>query len=120
MGVLMKTEKNSAIKKIAKNLQVFLTSRYGYKGPYTQGQVAAAVSKTKCNPKYIDHAYAMFCDEAIFNEFSTKNFSTIHQEIADICFNGDSDFTTSDITSYYSDSYDFNGIGSDCGGCFDD
>ncbi|MEX2962480.1 DUF6559 family protein [Microbulbifer sp. TYP-18] len=107
----MKIGSNRAIKKIAKRLPPFLVTSYGYSETYTPGQVGTAVENTGCSSDYIDHAYAMFCDKASFNEVSSGNYEALHQEVADLCFSGNASFGFSDATAFSGDV----GAG-DCGG----
>lgn len=103
MALLMNMGKSRAIKKIAKMLPSFLVSGYGNPSYYTSGQVETAMGKTGCNENYVDHAYTMFCDKDTFNEVSSADFDSVHQEVADICFKGDSDFTFDNVASTYGD-----------------
>jgi hypothetical protein len=111
MGILMSMAKSRAVKKMAKVLPGFLVPGYGHGGPFSQGQIDTAVAKTGCDVGYIDYAYAMFCDEATFKEISSEDYQAIHQEVAELCFKGNSDFTAADVASYSAD----HGVG-DVGG----
>ena len=112
MGILMRMAESRAIKKIAKRMPAILVSSYGYSESYTSGQVGVALESAGCNPDFIDHAYAMFCDEETFNEVSSGDYSALHQGVADTCFGGNNDFGFSDTASF---SGDFGG-GSCAGG----
>lgn len=109
MGILMNFGKSRAIKKIAKRLPPFLVSSYGYSEVYTPGQVGTAIESTGCNSDYIDHAYAMFCDETAFSEVSSADFDALHQEVADSCFDGNGSFNFSDTMSFSGGNGDFGG-----------
>lgn len=98
----MKMGESRAIKKIAKRLPPFLASSYGYSDNYTSGQVGTAIESTGCNPNYTDHAFAMFCTKDTFKEVSNSDYDSLHQEVADICFDGNNEFTFSDASSYSS------------------
>ena len=114
MGLLMRMNKSRAIKKIARNLPPFLVSGYGGAETFTSGQVERAMEETGCNLDYIDHAYAMFCDEATFNENCSSDYESIHSEVADLCFGGNSNFSFSDAASY--SSHSDGGLGGGDGG----
>lgn len=116
MGILMRMAESRAIKKIAKRMPAVLVSSYGYSETYTSGQVGTALEKTGCNPDYVDHAYAMFCDESTFNEASGGNYESLHQEVADTCFGGNNGFGFSDATSFSSGFGGGDGGGGDGGG----
>ena len=60
------------------------------------------MEETGCNADFIDHAYAMFCDEGAFNEICASDYETIHSEIADLCFGGNTNFSFSDAASFSS------------------
>jgi Family of unknown function (DUF6559) len=112
MGFLTKMAESRAVKKIAKRMPAVLVSSYGYAETYTSGQVGTALENSGCNSDYIDHAYAMFCDESTFSQVSNGDYSSLHQDVADTCFGGNSSFSFSDATSF---SGDFSS-GGDCGG----
>ena len=114
MGILIRTNKSRAIKKIARNLPPFLVSGYGGAESFTSGQVDRAMEETRCDSDYIDHAYAMFCDETTFNENCSSDYESIHNEVADICFSGNSSFSFSDAASYSAGSD--SGVGGSDGG----
>ncbi len=111
MGILMRMAESRAIKKIAKRMPAILASSYGYSEVYTSGQVGVALETAGCNSDFIDHAYAIFCDETTFNEASSGDYNALHQNVADTCFGGNNNFGFSDAASF---SGDFGGA--DCGG----
>jgi len=116
MGILRKMRGNRAIKKIAKKLPPFLATSYGYSEAYTPGQVGTAVESTRCSSDYIDHAYAMFCDETSFNDVSSGDYETLHQEVADLCFSGNASFGFSDAAAFSGDVGAGDVGAGDCGG----
>lgn len=89
-----------------------MVASYGYSETYMPGQVGKAVESTGCSSDYIDQAYAMFCDEASFNEVSSGDYEALHQKVADLCFGGNASFGFSDAAAFPGDV----GAG-DCGGC---
>lgn len=111
MGILTRMAESRAIKKIAKRMPAILISSYGCSKAYSSGQVGVALENSGCNPDFIDHAYAMFCDESTFNEVSSGDYSALHRNVADTCFGGNSNFGFSDAASF---SGGF--AGADCGG----
>ncbi|MCP4695871.1 MAG: hypothetical protein GY862_03325 [Gammaproteobacteria bacterium] len=111
MGILIKMAKSRAIKKIAKKLPSFLVSGYGGGEFYTYGQVNTAMKETGCNEKFIDHAYAMFCDRENFSEISTADYDALHEQVAEICFNGDSNFNAASFSSEFGGGADGGGSG---------
>ena len=78
----------------------FLVSGYGAGEVYTPGQVATAMEQTGCNCDFIDFAYAMFCTKEAFSEVSDGDYESIHQEVSDVCFGGNSNFNFSDASSF--------------------
>ena len=115
MGVLMKMGKSRAIKKIARNLPPFLVSGFGGAETFSSGQVERAMEETGCDSYFIDYAYAMFCDESTFRENCSSDYETVHGEVADLCFSGNSNFSFSDAASFSGDSGNDSG-GGDGGG----
>ncbi len=111
--------KRRAIKKIARKLRLFLRRTYGQSKKYTSGQVRTAVERTGCNMAYACFGYAMFCSRDDFNQVHAEmgepcDYDFMHQEVADVCFRGNTDFETSDLGSFSS------GYGNgDVGGGFD-
>ncbi len=72
------------------------------------------MTKANCNADYLDYAYAMFCDEESFSEVGSSDYEAIHQEMADLCFDGNSNFSSGDVTSFSGDSGGAN-VGGDGG-----
>ena len=89
-------------------------SGYGIGETYTPGQVATAMEQTGCNCEFIDFAYAMFCSKDSFNEVSDADYDSLHQEVSDICFGGNSNFSFCDAASFSEDGYA--GSAGDAGG----
>ena len=114
--MLVKMMKNRAIKAFAKKLLRFLVVSWGCSGEYTPGQVDRAISDTGCNANYCDHAYAMYCSEEHFNESSDCDYSELREEVAALCFNGNSGFSSSDFSSSTFDGGFDGGGGGDGGG----
>jgi Family of unknown function (DUF6559) len=109
VGLFENYRKRRAIKKIARKLPPYLRRSYGKSKQYSPGQVRTAMDQTGCNVTCIYFGYAMFCSVGDFNQVHADmgeqcDYEAMHQEVADICFSGDTNFGTSDLTSYSSDS----------------
>ncbi len=114
--------KKRAIKKILKRVPGFLRRSYGKSKTYTPGQVRTAIKSTGCNIDYACYAYAAFCTRERFDSFHMEtgedcDYDHMQQEIGDLCFNGNTNFSDSDL-SYYSSSFEdgFGAGGIDGGG----
>ena len=113
MGILMKMNRNRIIKGMARNCPPFLVTGYGSQSAYSQGQIDKAIEETGCNSNYSDYAYVMFGKEDDFPSGSSEDYAEISEEIGEVFFNGDSDFSVQDFMSY-SSSND-SGFEGDCG-----
>lgn len=100
MGFLMKLNRNRFIRAIARNLPPILTDYYGASDYYTCGQVTKAMEDAGCNMKLVDSAYAMFCSREEFEKISNGDYESLHQEVSEICFHGNTDFDVNDIMDY--------------------
>jgi len=84
---------------------------WGRSDEYSLGQINKAIAETGCNAAYANYAYAMFCSEDKFNEVCELDYSQIKVEVGDLCFGGNSGFSSSDFSgssshsSYSRDGY---------------
>ena len=104
--MLVRMMKNRAIKAFARKLPKFLVISWGSSDYYSPGQVNTAIAETSCNATYANYAYAMFCSEDRFNEVCNADYAELKGEIGDLCFGGNSGFSSSDF-SVSTDSHSF-------------
>lgn len=98
-------KRRRAIKRYAKKLGPVLKKRYGKSKHYTQGQIQTAVTKRRLSHNHISYAYAMYMDKPSFNKLHEElgkecDYDSMRNDIGNLCFSGDSNFTSSDAISY--------------------
>jgi len=55
--------------------------------------------------EYIRYAYAMYLEKNVFDTLhgdlgNERDYAALRQEVADLCFSGDTDFSTADLVTY--------------------
>lgn len=103
-----------AIKRYARILGPLLKRRYGNSNTYTVGQIKNTAEQAKLPMAYICFGYAMYMSQDEFEKLHVSlgqrcDYGAMRQEVADLCFSGNSDFSTEAAIAY----------GEDAGGVFD-
>ena len=105
----IKTRKS--IKSYVRNLPGLLAKDYGKAKQYTPKQIRSTIER---NGLYVAHAcfaIAMFSTQKDFEDYHQEigeicDYESMREEIGDTCFNGNSQFSVSDVSSV---SLDFGG-----------
>ena len=117
--VLWLLRRRRALRRYLKILPPRLAEDYCHAGPYTPGQVEAALRRNKLEALGFDaYALAIFCDrEAAERLWRVRDVrhdhAALRKEVGRVLFNGAADFTVRDIKRFSSRQ---DGFGSDGGG----
>lgn len=106
MMKLLKTIKHRRIiKTYARKLGASLIRRYGSSEYYTSGQVNMTLQLLTLPASHAFIGHAMFLDEPSFNQIYQElqeefNYQETRQEISDVCFGGQGNFSITDVIRY--------------------
>jgi hypothetical protein len=98
-----------------------LRADYGFSRAYTPRQIQATIERNGLNRTHLAYAVAMFSDPAGFAQFHEStgeryNYEAMRVDVAFYFFNGNTNFTVSDITHAFPDgAHDAAGGGLDGG-----
>lgn len=113
--------KKRNVKKYVKKLPARLKKLYGKNKYYTKAQVDRAIRETRCSTSDVCYAYAIYVSPEEFDHIHRVNgeqcdYGAMRNEIGDICFKGESNFTATELVdSASSESGFFSGFGGDVG-----
>jgi hypothetical protein len=96
--------KRRAIRSYARRLPRLLAKDYGHSKSYTPQQVRRTIERYRLNSNYSCYGVAMFSDRDDFTAFHQQigqscDYDVMQGEIADLHFQGNSDFTTTDVSA---------------------
>jgi hypothetical protein len=108
--------KRRATRDYARRLPKLLAKDYGASQSYTPVQVKRTIDRYNMNSEYSCYGLSMFCDREEFDQYhhtlgESCNYDGMRAEIAATHFDGNVDFTMSDIVQVFSDSSDDAGSG---------
>ena len=118
IGFIERWQQRRKVRRYAKKLGPVLTKRYGVKMTYSRPQIRSAAQTARLPAGDICYGYAMFMDESDFDAVHRElgescDYGAMRQDIADVCFSGDADFSSSDVMDYAAESSGFSGGDSD-------
>jgi len=96
----LRMNRNRIVRGIARNCTPYLATGYGIQPFYTPGQINAAMKDSSCNMNNIDFAYVMFGKEEEVESLCSRTYESINVEIAESCFDGETNFSVQDVFSY--------------------
>ena len=105
MNLFSNFTRRRIIKKYARTLGALLKRRYGRAKAYTPGQVKTTVDNSRLPANDICIGYAMYLGQIDFDRIHRElgkqcDYQAMRQEIADVCFDGDSQFTVAQAIAY--------------------
>lgn len=105
MKLLNRIKKYFAIKSYSKKLPPILKKRYGKHKHYSKPQIKSSIEYCGLSEDYTDYAYAMHMSRKKYNEMreiknDSDDFDLLRKEIADSCFDGNSNFTIHDALDF--------------------
>ena len=82
-----------------------LKKRYGVSSNYTAGQIKTTVEHAGLRIDYIRYGYAMYMDKDGFDTLHREldkqcDYESMRQEIADLCFSGDKNFSAENAIAF--------------------
>jgi hypothetical protein len=108
MGFLGELRKRRAIRGYVRKLPRMLRDDYGFSRTYTPRQIVATIERNGLNRDHSAYAVAMFSDPAGFAQLHESaaehyNYEAMRDEVAFNYFNGNTNFTVSDIMHTFPD-----------------
>lgn len=108
MSFLGEWRKRRAIRFYVRKLPRMLRSDYGFSRTYTPRQVVATIERNGLNRDHAAYAIATFSDPAGFVQFQESdgehyNYEAMREDVAFNYFNGNTNFTVSDVMHAFPD-----------------
>jgi hypothetical protein len=112
--------KRRAIRCYARRLPRLLAKDYGYSKTYTPQQIRKTIERSGMNTDYSCYGVAMFSGREDFNEYHREideyyDYDAMRRHVAEWYFDGNADFTISDISAAFYDDGADGGLGGDSG-----
>lgn len=97
--------RRQGIKTYARALGPLLQKRYGRRDAYSAKQILKTSEEARLPPAYICYGLALFLFRDDFDRVHEErgelcDYDAMRQDIADACFDGDTNFSTDDAVTY--------------------
>ncbi|WP_447957422.1 DUF6559 family protein [Vreelandella sp. EE7] len=107
MWIWEKFRKKRALDSYIKQLPNILLNDYGRSGGCNPEQIRRSIERSGLNAQYVHYALAIYADPFKFWHGQPAmaigfDYHTLCQEVGDRYFNGNADFSASDIAKFYS------------------